>query len=192
MPRKGLIFILSAPSGTGKTTVLRKVLEHRPELVYSISATTRAPRPGEQEGKDYFFVSTAEFRMGIEAGRFAEWAEVYGHLYGTSEDFFQSQTSLGKDVILDIDTQGALQLKSKHPEAILIFLVPPSLEELERRLRGRKTESDDAVERRLEVAKREMEISDAYNHIIVNSDIEGAAKDVEIVIDRERGCRQPP
>ena len=184
--------MVSGPSGAGKTSLCAEVLTRYPWLRAAVSHTTRPPRPGEEEGKDYFFVSTAEFRMGIEAGRFAEWAEVHGHLYGTSEDFFQSQTSLGKDVILDIDTQGALQLKSKHPEAILIFLVPPSLEELERRLRGRKTESDDAVERRLGVAKREMELSDAYNHIIVNSDIEGAAKDVEIVIDRERGCRQPP
>jgi guanylate kinase len=190
MPPRGLIFILSAPSGAGKTTVLKKVLERRPEVVYSISATTRPPRAGEQGGKDYFFTSTAEFRKGIEEGRFAEWAEVHGHLYGTPEDSLQSRTSAGEDVILDIDVQGAIQLKKRHPEAILIFLLPPSFQELEERLRGRKTESDEAVDRRLEVAKQEMCLQEAYDHVIVNNELERAADDVEAVVDQEKARRQ--
>ncbi len=178
MPRRGLIFILSAPSGAGKTTVLRKVLERRPELVYSISATTRPPRPGEEEGKDYFFTSAAEFRRGVEEGAFAEWAEVHGHCYGTPEACVQGQTSAGKDLILDIDVQGAIQLKKRHPEAVLIFL------------RGRKTESDEAVQKRLEVAKKELCLQDAYDHVIVNDELERAAEDVETVIDQEKARRQ--
>ena len=190
MPRRCLIFILSAPSGAGKTTVLRKVLERRPELVYSISATTRPPRPGEEEGKDYFFTSAAEFRRGVEEGAFAEWAEVHGHCYGTPEACVQGQTSAGKDLILDIDVQGAIQLKKRHPEAVLIFLLPPSFQELERRLRGRKTESDEAVQKRLEVAKKELCLQDAYDHVIVNDELERAAEDVETVIDQEKARRQ--
>lgn len=190
MPPKGLIFILSAPSGAGKTTVLRKVLERRPEFVYSISATTRPPRPGEDAGKDYLFVSTDEFRKGIEEGRFAEWAEVHGHLYGTPEDTLESHTSTGKNVILDIDVQGALQLKQRHPEAILMFLVPPSFQELERRLRGRKTESDEAVKRRLDVAKQELCLQEEYDHIIVNNELERAADDVIMVINQEEARRE--
>jgi len=190
VPPRGLIFILSAPSGAGKTTVLRRVLERDPGLVYSISATTRPPRPGEEEGTDYFFISTDEFRKGIEEGRFAEWAEVHGHLYGTPEDALESHTSAGKSVILDIDVQGALQLKQRHPEAILIFLVPPSFQELERRLRGRETESDEAVKRRLDVASQEMRLQDEYDHIIVNNELERAADDVMMVINDEEARRR--
>jgi guanylate kinase len=170
--------------------VLRKVLERRPELVYSISATTRPPRPGEEEGKDYLFVSTDEFRKGIEEGEFAEWAEVHGHLYGTPEGILESHTSTGKNVILDIDVQGALQLKQRHPEAISMFLVPPSFQELERRLRGRKTESDEAVKRRLDVAKQELCLQEEYDHIIVNNELERAADDVIMVINQEEARRQ--
>lgn len=184
VPQKGRIFVVSAPSGTGKTTILKRLCERRPELVYSVSATTRAPRPGEEEGKDYLFVSTAEFRRGIEEGRFAEWAEVHKEFYGTPESFLDTHISRGRDVILDIDTQGAFQLKSKHPEAILIFLAPPSYAELERRLHSRKTESEEVMKERLEVAKKELELRDAYDHVIVNSEIERTVDNIERVIDR--------
>ncbi len=184
--RRGLIIVVSAPSGTGKTTVLKKLRERHPEYVYSVSATTRPPREGEEDGKDYFFISDAEFRKGIEAGEFAEWAEVHGHLYGTPERFLESHVSRGNDVVLDIDTQGAFQLKKKHPEAILIFLAPPSFEELERRLRSRKTEPDDLVERRLNAAKRELELSNQYDHAVVNREIDPAVDDIEAVIEKER------
>ena len=189
MPQRGLIIVVSAPSGAGKTTVLKGVLQRCPEIVFSVSATTRTPRPDEEDGRDYFFFSTDEFRAGIEAGEFAEWAEVHGHFYGTPESFLESQVSLGKDVILDIDTQGAFQIKEKHPEAVLVFLAPPSFEELERRLRARKTEPEDVVERRLNFAKTELGLSSKYDHIIVNSEIEDAVKEIETVIERERTRR---
>ena len=184
--RRGLIVVVSAPSGTGKTTVLKRFFARHPECVYSVSATTRAPRAGEQDGDDYFFISDGEFRKGIKAGEFVEWAEVHGELYGTPERFLESRVKLGQDVILDIDTQGAFQLKSKHPEAILIFLAPPSFEELERRLRSRKTEPDDVVERRLDVAKRELQLSNQYDHVVVNTEIEAAVAGIEAAIEKER------
>lgn len=189
MPRKGLIVVVSAPSGAGKTTVLKRLMQRRPEIVFSVSATTRAPRPGEEDGRDYFFLSTDEFRKGIEAGEFAEWAEVHGHYYGTPESYLGSQLSHGKDVILDIDTQGAFQIKEKHPEAVLIFLAPPSFEELERRLRARKTEPEDVVERRLRVARAELELSGKYDYMVVNSEIDDAVRDIETVIEQERTGR---
>ena len=191
MPQRGLIIVVSAPSGTGKTTVLRGLLERHPEIVYSVSATTRTRRAGEGDETDYFFVSVEEFRRGIEAGEFAEWAEVHGHFYGTPERFLESQLSIGKDVILDIDTQGAFQLKKKHPEAMLVFLAPPSFEELERRLRSRKTEPNDVVERRLDVAKRELELMHEYDHIVINAEVETAVSGIEAVIERERARHTP-
>jgi len=187
--RRGLIIVVSAPSGTGKTTVLKRLRERHPEYVYSVSATTRPPRQGEEEGKDYFFISDREFRKGIQRAEFAEWAEVHGHLYGTPERFLESHVSIGDDVILDIDTQGAFQLKKKHPEAILIFLAPPSFEELERRLRSRKTEPEDVVERRLDVAKRELELKNEYDHVVVNTEIDVAVAGIEAVIEQERSRR---
>ncbi len=181
--------MVSAPSGTGKTTVLKRLMQRRPEIVFSVSATTREPRPGEEDGRDYFFLSTDEFRKGIEAGEFAEWAEVHEHYYGTPESYLESQVSRGKDVILDIDTQGAFQIKEKHPEAVLIFLAPPSFEELERRLRERKTEPEDVVERRLRVARAELELSGKYDYMVVNSEIDDAVSDIETVIEQERTGR---
>jgi len=189
VPQRGLIIVVSAPSGAGKTTVLKRLMQRHPEIVFSVSATTRTPRPGEENGKDYFFFSEEEFRKGIEAGEFAEWAEVHGHLYGTPESFLESQVSQGRDVILDIDTQGAFQLKDNHPEAVLIFLAPPSFEELERRLRGRETESEEVVERRLGVARNELELRSKYDHIVVNTEIEDAVKDIETVIEIEKAGR---
>lgn len=186
MALPGRIFVVSAPSGTGKTTVLKRLLERRPELVYSVSATTRAPRPGEVHGKDYFFLSPEEFHKKVDEDGFAEWAEVHGNLYGTPETFLETQISRGKDVLLAIDTQGAFQLKKRHPEAVLIFLAPPSFEELERRLRARQTESEDVAQRRLEVAKKELELKHRYDHIVVNDDIDGAARRIEMIIDREK------
>lgn len=189
MPRRGLIIVVSAPSGAGKTTVLKRLMQRHPEIVFSVSATTRASRPGEENGKDYFFFSEEEFRRGIEAGEFAEWAEVHGHFYGTPESFLEFQVSQDKDVILDIDTQGAFQLKENHPEAVLIFLAPPSFEELERRLRARDTESEEVVERRLGVARTELELSSKYDHIVVNKEVEDAVRDIETVIEREKAGR---
>ena len=169
--------------------MLRKLVQRHPEIVFSVSATTRTPRPEEEDGRDYFFLSTDEFRKGIETGEFAEWAEVHEHFYGTPESYLESQVSLGKDVILDIDTQGAFQIKEKHPEAVLIFLAPPSFEELERRLRARKTEPEDVVERRLGVARAELELSGKYDYMVVNSEIDDAVRDIEIVIEQERTGR---
>lgn len=190
MVQRGLIVVVSAPSGAGKTTVLKKLFENRPELVFSVSATTRPPRSGEKDEKDYFFLSTDEFRKGIEAGEFAEWAEVHGHLYGTPERFLETQVSGGKDAILDIDTEGAFQLKKSHPEAVFIFIVPPSFEEMERRLRRRKTESEEVIARRLRTARKELALKDKYDHIVVNDHVERAAEEIQALMNRERACQQ--
>ncbi|RUM88612.1 MAG: guanylate kinase, partial [Thermovibrio sp.] len=153
---KGLLIVISAPSGTGKTTLVHMLLKEFPDLEFSVSYTTRPPRPGEVDGRDYHFVDRKTFERMIEEGDFLEWAEVYGNLYGTSRTQVLKALNEGKDVILDIDTQGALQVKKNFPEAVLIFILPPSLKELERRLRNRGTDDEETIERRLKTAREEI------------------------------------
>ena len=176
--------MVSGPSGVGKGTVVRRLLELRPELVLSVSCTTRAPRPGEEDGRDYRFVSDAEFRRLIEHDAFLEWAEIYGdHRSGTLREPVVAALTEGKDVILEIDVQGAARVRERMPDAVLIFLAPPSREELIRRLQRRRTETDDQLTRRLAAAQDELEQAGWFDRIVVNDEVDRAAADVAAIID---------
>src|SRR4051794_4200728 len=153
---RGNLYIVSAPSGSGKTTLLQHLLRSFKNLSFSVSHTTRKPRQGEREGIDYYFTERSQFLDLVERGEFLEWAEFNGQLYGTTQSFVQQQLDGGKDVILDIDVQGAQQVKSKVARATAIFVLPPSFQELERRLKARMLESDDVIRRRLDIAKSEI------------------------------------
>ncbi len=186
MHKKGNLYILSAPSGTGKTTVLRRLLELKPELKVSVSCTIRKPRIGEKDGVDYHFVSRAQFEEMLASGEFVEWAEVHGQLYGTKKAPLETWRAMGDDVILDIDTQGAAAVKQYDPEAVLIFLAPPSLEALESRLRGRGTEATDDLQRRLQSAKQELAEQSKYDVVIINDTVDEAAKEIANIITRRK------
>ena len=171
--KKGLLFILSAPAGTGKTTLVQLLVRDFPCVVASISCTTRQPRPGEENERDYYFISKEEFRNRVQAGDFLEHVELYGDFYGTSKRWVEEKLGQGKHVILVIDTQGAKLLKDKM-KAISLFVAPPSLSELERRLKLRKTESAEGIENRLRWAQKEMESQNEYDYLIVNDDLSNA------------------
>ncbi len=183
---KGLLIVISAPSGTGKTTLVHMLLKEFPDLEFSVSYTTRPPRPGEVDGKDYHFVDRKTFERMIEEGDFLEWAEVYGNLYGTSRTQVLRALNEGRDVILDIDTQGALQVKKNFPEAVLIFILPPSLKELERRLRSRGTDDEETIERRLKIAREEIRRAPLYDYIVVNDVLEVAYENLRSIIRAEK------
>jgi guanylate kinase len=169
------LVVISAPSGTGKTTLCSRLLREIPELILSISTTTRAPRGQEKNGVEYFFVPQEEFKAKIAADRFAEWAEVHGNFYGTTKDFVEQAFGQGKSLLLDIDVQGADQLHRNYPgKTLRIFLKPPSMEELERRLRSRGTDSEESIAKRLRGAAEEMKHMDAFDHVVVNDDLESA------------------
>ncbi|MDP1609407.1 MAG: guanylate kinase [Chlamydiales bacterium] len=170
---KGLLFVISAPAGTGKTTLVRMLQQEFSCVVESVSYTTRPPRPKEQAGVDYYFVSEPEFMQKLKEGEFIEHAKVFDHYYGTSKSFVQAEQALGKHVLLVIDTQGAMELK-KHCDAIFIFISPPSLEELRSRLYGRKTETDQAMEQRLSWAQKEIALAPLYNYHIINEHLQTA------------------
>jgi guanylate kinase len=176
------LFIVSAPSGSGKTTLLQRLLPTFMDLRFSISHTTRQPRGDERNGVDYFFVDRTEFLSMVDRGAFLEWAEYYGQLYGTSHAFVEEQLSTGCDVILDIDVQGARQVKSRIPEAIAVFILPPSYSELERRLRSRRLESDEAIHRRLEIAKSEIPYYRDYDYIVFNEVLEKSIQLLESIV----------
>ena len=176
------LYIVSAPSGSGKTTLLQRLLPSFSDLRFSISHTTRQPRTGETDGVDYFFVDRPEFLSMVDRGAFLEWAEYYGQLYGTSHHFVEQQLSDGCDVILDIDVQGARQVKSRIPEAIAVFILPPSFSELERRLRSRRLESDEAIHRRLEIAKGEIPYYRDYDYIVINEVLENSIQLLESIV----------
>ena len=181
---KGRLFIISAPSGTGKGSVIKVVLENKPELVYSISATTRRPREGEKEGVDYFFVSHEVFMNMIAEDEFFEYAQYVGEYYGTPKKFILENIENGKDVILEVEVQGARQVMDADPNAVSIFLSPPNMQELARRLHDRGTDSEDARAARLKRAEQEMEETFVYDHIIVNENIIKAAEDILEVINK--------
>jgi guanylate kinase len=183
---KGLIFILSAPSGTGKTTLVRRVMEEVPCLRFSVSYTTRSPRANEKDGVDYHFVSREVFQKMVEEDRFLEWAEVLGHCYGTERIDVDVLRSEGVDLILDIDTQGAKRAKERLDHAVLIFLLPPSIEALQERLQGRGLDSAETIQFRLAHARRDMEEAHWYHHIIVNERIEEAVEKLKAIIIAER------
>jgi guanylate kinase len=178
----GNLYIVSAPSGSGKTTLLQHLLKSFNDLKFSVSHTTRPPRQGEREGVDYFFTDRAAFLAKVERGEFLEWAEFNGQLYGTSCAFVEEQIEAGNDVILDIDVQGARQVKSKIKDATAVFVLPPSFEELKRRLKARMLESDDMIRRRLEIAKSEILFYREYDYIIINDILENSIRVLESVV----------
>lgn len=184
--RKGFPIILTAPSGAGKTTLSRAIVRLHPEIHYSISVTSRPPRPAEQDGVDYHFVSVAEFERMLEAYELIEWAMVHDNYYGTPKRQIQERLDAGTDVIMDIDTVGARSIKKLYPQAASIFVLPPSLEELARRLVGRASDSDEVIKKRLNKARLEMaEIGD-FEYFIVNDDFEAAVRQVVSIIEAER------
>ncbi len=185
---KGLLIVISAPSGTGKTTLCHMLLKAFPDMEFSVSYTTRKPRPGEVSGRDYFFVDRETFERMVEEGDFLEWAEVYGNLYGTSKSQVTKALEAGKDILLDIDTQGALQVKKNFPEAVLIFILPPSLIELERRLRSRGTDNEETIEKRLRIARDEIKKALYYDYLVVNDVLEVAFDKLRSIITAEK-CR---
>jgi guanylate kinase len=183
MPATEHLFIVSGPSGTGKTTVLNAIRKKRPQLRYSISYTTRPLRGGERDGVQYHFITESAFRKKMEHGQLAEWAEVHGHLYGTSATYIERSLADGYDVLLDIDVQGAKKLTAQFPDAILVFIMPPSIQELERRLMKRGTDSPEAMERRLKNAEAEIAEAHLYDHVIVNDNLSETILGLETLIE---------
>lgn len=179
--KKGTLYIFTGPSGTGKGTMLRHVLDHDKDLFLSISATTREPRVGEVDGEHYFFLSKEEFEAKAEAGEFLECAEYVGNYYGTLEAPVQKQLDMGRDVILEIEVQGALQVSKARHDAVMIFVAPPNFEELARRLKARATEKEEVVQARLQTALNELSHQNEFDYIIVNEDLEQAIKDLEAI-----------
>jgi len=175
---RGRLIVVSGPSGAGKSTLIKASLEAVPELAYSVSATTRGPRPGEVDGRDYIFLSRKEFELWIEEGRFLEWAEYSGNLYGTPEQKVEEFLDAGKSVILELELQGARQVQLKRPDAVMVFVRAPSLEETRRRLTGRATETEEALESRLATAVGEVAARDEFDHEVINENREQACKDM--------------
>jgi guanylate kinase len=188
--RKAFIFIISAPSGAGKTTLCKAARAAFTDMRYSVSFTTRAPRPGEENGRDYVFVTAPEFEAGIRGGRWAEWAQVHGNYYGTSAEVLAQCLASGCDILLDIDVQGAGQICARFPESVTIFIMPPSLEALRQRLVARGTDRPEVIAMRLINAEREMAQREAYRHVIVNDDLERAIAELIHLIASYRGTAQ--
>lgn len=184
--RRGISFVVSGPSGAGKSTLLRGVLERDAQVDFSISHTTRAPRRAERDGVDYYFVDEPAFRRSIEQDAFLEWAEYQGHLYGTSRDAVRLPTAAGRDLILEVEVQGARQLSSRLPDAVFIFIIPPGADMLESRLRGRGSDGDEVIRKRLERAREEVRAIHDYAYVIVNEVADRAIDDLLSVI---RACR---
>lgn len=181
------IFVISGPSGSGKGTLIKRLLEEQKGIASSVSATTRPPRTGEAEGKDYHFLSEKEFERKLSEGEFLEFARVHGCYYGTLNTEVEQKLNEGVDVILEIDPQGAFQVKEKKPDAILIFIKPPSVEDLEKRLRGRGTESEEVIRRRVNDAQNELKQESKYDYVIINKDKDKASKELLEIIESKRG-----
>ena len=188
MHRKGIIYVLSAPSGAGKTTLCKELLAALPELQLSVSYTTRPIRSGEQDGVDYHFVDEDRFRAMIDEGAFAEWARVHDNYYGTSIEALEKVSSEGQDILLDIDYQGAAQLKKALDNAVFIFIMPPDMEELKRRLLKRNTDSEEVVLRRIENARQEITEARWYDYIVVNDNFDFALSQLKAILMAET-CR---
>ncbi len=183
------VFIISAPSGSGKTTLIDLLLKENPSLSFSISHTTRPPRPGERDGIEYFFVSEQKFEQMIREDRFVEWAEVHGHFYGTSREMLVQPEKDSRDVILDIDVQGAAQVRQKMPEAISIFILPPSYEALKSRLLTRQKDKQEVMLKRLENARKEIRRYSEFDYIIINDDLRTASNSLSAIIHSSNSLR---
>lgn len=186
MTKKGLLLVVSGPSGVGKGTICKEYLNKYDDCALSVSATTRSPRDGEVDGVSYFFLSHEEFRKKIDEGGFLEHAVFCDNYYGTPKDAVMEKLEEGKNVILEIEVQGALQVRSHYPEAVFVFVIPPSVETLEERLRGRGTETDDVIKKRLERAKAEFKYIDKYNYVLVNDTVSEAVCRLHSIIEAEK------
>ncbi len=184
--RRGFLVVISGPSGVGKTSFCTQLLRERRDTVRSISATTRAPRPGEQDGRDYFFYDRAEFEARVKAGEFLEYAEVHGYGYGTPKRFVEESIEQGKIVLLNIDVQGGLAIKAGHPDGVYIFVYPPSLESLRERLRARNQDDGAEIARRLSNAPGEMLRWHEYDYVVVNENLKKALSQVSAIVEAER------
>ena len=180
--KKGLLILVSGASGTGKGTVCKKLLSEMPEMYYSISATTRQPREGETDGVEYFFISVEDFKQKISEGKFLEYAEVYGNFYGTPLYKIEEHLNNGENVLLEIDTQGALKVMEKIPDGVYIFLLPPSLEELYSRIKNRGTEDEETLKRRFNSAKAEIEVGKKYQYAVINDLVDSAVEKIKSII----------
>ena len=184
--KKGLLIVVSGASGTGKGTVCKELLARERGVAFSVSATSRAPREGEQDGREYYFRTRAEFEAMIAEGAFLEYADVYGNYYGTPLAPIEARRSAGEDILLEIDTQGAMKVREKFPEGVYIFILPPSLAELERRIRGRDTETEDVLQKRLAAAIDEIEAGKCYKYVVTNDEVDGAVDSVCAILAAER------
>jgi guanylate kinase len=171
-PNGGRLFVVSAPSGAGKTTLCDAARRQLPDLIYSVSSTTRMPRKGEQNGKDYFFVTEAQFRHGIETGQWAEWAKVHDNYYGTAARFIEDHLDAGRDVLMDIDVQGAKQIVHRYPDAVTIFIMTPSMEILRQRIIARGLDSPAVIDKRMTNAEAEIACRNWYRHVLINDDLD--------------------
>ncbi|MCF8130268.1 MAG: guanylate kinase [Deltaproteobacteria bacterium] len=185
----GQIFVFSAPSGAGKSTIAEALMERFDSLAYSISHTSRPPRGAEQDGVDYHFVSQNSFKEMIEANAFLEWAQVHGHLYGTSLEAVKRQMSAGSDILMDVDVQGGRNVKNQFPDAVLVFLLPPSLKILEKRLKARGTDDPGVIQKRMAQASEEIRNCSWYDYIVINNDLEKAVLEAQSIIVSAR-CRR--
>ena len=186
--KKGKLIVVSGPSGAGKSTVIARLMKLRSDLCFSVSATTRQPRPGETDGKDYFFITREEFDHMVEADTLLEHAEYVGNCYGTPRGYVEQKQAEGLNVLLDIEVKGARQVCGKTTEAVTIFVIPPSLKELERRLRGRHTDAEEKICCRMERAHKEYREADFYDYIVINDDPDRAARELDAIITAEK-CR---
>ena len=184
--RKGLLVVVSGPSGAGKGTICHALLEKEPHLAYSVSATTRKPRAGEIEGESYYFLSVEAFEEMIEKDALLEWAKVYDNYYGTPLKKVEEKLAAGEDILLEIDTQGAMKVREKFPEGVFIFILPPSLAELERRIRGRDTETEEVLQKRLKAAIEEIEVGRLYKYVVINDEVKRAVAAVRAVLAAEK------
>ena len=190
MHHPGNVFVVSAPSGAGKSTLVQRLVSTLPDLSFSISFTTRKPRLGEVDGRDYFYIDDERFEAMVREGGFVEWVEVYGHRYGTGRDWLNRVLASGQDVLLDIETTGALNLRRAIPDARMIFILPPSAASLEQRLRSRGKDTDEQISIRMKHARHEMELYHAYDYLILNDDLELAYRQFESIVHATRVSRE--
>ena len=182
--RSGKLIVISAPSGSGKTTIAQEILNRNSDLKFSVSATTRSKRVGEDEGKDYFFLTEEDFKRELEAGNFVEWEELYGDFYGTLKSQVDCALSGGQSMLFDVDVKGGLSIKRQYPDALLIFIRPPSLEALRARLMNRKTENPVTLQRRLDRVSMEMELGKKFDYEVVNDDLDTAIREVQSLVEQ--------